>query len=81
MRRGWSRNEAGDVVLTMSPDDFNKLLFVIGAPTNPPPDRERQHRMLMFVERLNVGNPNFLPYHPAQEPEPQTLFETKPEAF
>lgn len=53
----------GQVVLTMSREDYEVLLMALGSYTAlhlaRPWDLER---VLAFVNRLNSGNPNYTPY-------------------
>lgn len=49
----------GQVVLTMSREDYDIMLMALGAFTAYSYDRER---ILALVNRLNEGNPNWMPY-------------------
>jgi hypothetical protein len=56
--------ENGQVVLTMSREDFSKLLIYAGIATaqfvNKTP-------LLEWMNRLNQGNPNYTPYQGPQQ--------------
>ena len=66
---GYSEKD-GQVVLTLSRDDYSSLIFYMGAATgvllrdSPRPDTQDRalRRMLEFLNRLNQGNPNYTPY-------------------
>lgn len=60
--RGYSENEAGDVVLTMSREDYNQLLMMLGTATVAKRSPWTPRICLEFVNRLNAGNPKFRPY-------------------
>ena len=56
--------ENGQVILTMSREDYNLLLIVLGYATG---GAIKDHwipaeRMFELTNRLNQGNPNFTPY-------------------
>jgi hypothetical protein len=62
---GYSENEAGEVVLTMSRDSYEQLLVLLGT------EREVAHAgigvlsyeaVLTLTNRLNQGNPRFQQY-------------------
>jgi hypothetical protein len=61
---GWSLNADGNVVLTMTQDDWSNLLLTLGYATGA----ARRGNDVMYqsfldlVNRLNVGNPRFTPY-------------------
>jgi hypothetical protein len=52
------REENGQVILTMSRTDFDMLLMMLGAGAGILGIKES----LLFVNRLNEGNPHFIPY-------------------
>lgn len=55
----------GQVVLTMSREDYEWLLLMLGALTGYSMHGESMFSLsglLAFVNRLNSGNPNFTPY-------------------
>lgn len=52
--------ENGQVVLRMSREDYEKLLLMLGAAFGR--NIFEPYRMLEFVNRLNEGNPNYMPY-------------------
>jgi hypothetical protein len=58
------REENGQVVLTMSREDYQSLIYKLGvagaAALNHSPENFR--RELEFMNRLNEGNPNYRPY-------------------
>lgn len=61
---GWRLDADGNVVITMTPKDWENLLLVIGAGTSA---LHSNHvvplaRSLALVNRLNAGNPHFTPY-------------------
>lgn len=55
------REENGQVILSMSREDYDLLLLALGgftlAAENAPAPR-----LLAFMNRLNEGNPNYTPY-------------------
>jgi hypothetical protein len=63
--RGWKRLENGDVQITMSHDDWELLLIVMGTAAGAGV-RERGmstlSESLALVNRLNAGNPSFIQY-------------------
>lgn len=59
--RGWREEENSDVVVTMSRADWNTLLISLGYATGGMGSPQRD-QMLRFVDRLNVGNPHYVPY-------------------
>jgi len=58
----------GQVILTMSREDYDCLLMMLGIAQaralarTAPHNRVERTRMLDFVNRLNSGNPNYTPY-------------------
>ena len=61
------REENGQVILTMSRDDFERVLMRLGAATGLAIQRsanlaETLYDELALLNRLNEGNPNFTPY-------------------
>jgi hypothetical protein len=55
------REENGQVILTMSRDDYERILFRLGAAFGACNWRCMDEE-LRFLNRLNEGNPNFTPY-------------------
>ena len=53
------REENGQVVLTMSREDYETVLMALGAFTVY---AYEPRRILEVCNRLNVGNPNYTPY-------------------
>lgn len=61
--RGWAKKANGDVVLTMSPDDWDKLLLSQGnALATHLPYSPAFKGQLAFMNRLCAHNPNWTPY-------------------
>ena len=60
--------ENGQVVLTMSREDYLIVLRALGSFTAPVAaysligEKDGLNRMLDFMNRLNQGNPNYTPY-------------------
>jgi hypothetical protein len=53
----------GQVVLTMSREDYETLLIALGiAAGHAMKEGARPHKCLAFINRLNEGNPNYTPY-------------------
>jgi hypothetical protein len=55
----------GNVVLEMTHSDYNFLLFSLGIATGATVTRQRGtsiNSLLGLINRLNQGNPHFLPY-------------------
>jgi hypothetical protein len=55
----------GQVLLTMSRDDYDTLLFAFGWAAGSAlrdKDRGRLNRMLQVINRVNEGNPEYRPY-------------------
>lgn len=65
---GWSQNQDGNVVITMTPDDWERLLMQLGIAAGSVGSNARL-RSLALLNRLNAGNPNYTPY---QQVEPET---------
>ena len=60
---GWHRDAAGNVVITMTPDDYSCVVFMLGQATGDAiHDRQSISPHLALLNRLNVGNPNYTPY-------------------
>lgn len=55
----------GQVVLSMSREDYDIVLMALGALTALTWDKQKGARMLDLVNRLNSGNPNYTPYEVA----------------
>jgi hypothetical protein len=68
MKRGYSVNAEGDVVLTMSREDFERLLMAMGATTRvmasfcPDEATFPYDWILGLLNRMNEGNPHYKPY-------------------
>jgi hypothetical protein len=64
------REENGQVVLTMSREDYNSLLKVFAAATaklfRVNPKKGSTDWILALLNRLNQGNPNYTPYQVEQ---------------
>lgn len=56
------REENGQVILTMSPNDWRYLLLVLGYAMGYFEVAENRQILLSFLNRLNEGNPNYTPY-------------------
>ena len=57
------REENGQVVLTMTREDYNWILFALGCLTGQRMrDGTAIEPVLEFMNRLNQGNPNYTPY-------------------
>jgi hypothetical protein len=57
------REENGQVILTMSREDYDYLLIALGIATGHAMKQGgRPDKCLAFVNRLNSGNPNYTPY-------------------
>jgi hypothetical protein len=65
LRRPGLKRDAGSVVITMTPEDWSKLLLTLGyagqfiRSTDGPAAFSRH---LALLNRLNAGNPNWTPY-------------------
>jgi hypothetical protein len=67
---GYSENERGEVVLTMSRDDYQNLLLALGQAVGlalRDGESARATRGFLLVNRLNEGNPRFTPYNVLEE--------------
>lgn len=53
--------EGGQVVLRMTPADWETLLMLIGYGPHSPIFASPEHA-LAFANRINAGNPNYTPY-------------------
>ena len=63
------REENGQVILTMSREDYDKLLLLLGAGTAGMMNGGANlDSILDFVNRLNQGNPNYTPYQVTADP-------------
>jgi hypothetical protein len=59
------REENGQVVLTMSREDYEKLLWLLGTASGAAAIGRSVflvNDVLRFMDRLNLGNPNYTPY-------------------
>ena len=57
------REENGEVVLTMTPDDFQAILLALGGYTALVLDRPNESkRMFELLNRLCEGSPRYTPY-------------------
>lgn len=56
------REENGQVILTMSREDYHLLNIVIGAAFRWSRGRKFCVMTLRLLNRLNSGNPNYTPY-------------------
>jgi hypothetical protein len=58
--------EGDRVTIEMTRDDYDTLLMILGAGLNAIYSKEGDKRMyyswLRFINELNNGNPNFVPY-------------------
>ncbi len=62
------REEDGFVVLTMTDEDWGKLLLVLGyAIGTYQRDNEKCPSLFALVNRMNAGNPNFTSYEIPKE--------------
>jgi len=54
----------GQVVLTMSREDYDRILqvFAIATYAGMPPDHPVNNSVVALLNRLNEGNPNYTPY-------------------
>jgi hypothetical protein len=71
----WQRLENGDVQLTMSKDDWQRLLLVLGyaaGAAHKVGAWDAARPMIALTNRLNEGNPEFRPYDLGPEPEERT---------
>lgn len=61
---GWKLAPAGNVVLTMTPDDWAKVLLVLGSGSQAMSGgtMSRLAPFLALMNRLNAGNPHYRPY-------------------
>lgn len=70
----YAEDDQGNVVLTLSRDDFENLLLALGNATGAV-SRDRTHfmRLIALTNRINEGNPHFSPYDIPAEGEPGGL--------
>jgi hypothetical protein len=62
------REENGQVVLTMSREDWQNLLMTLGIAAGAlDPESPMLARVFQLVNRLNQGNPNYTPYEVAEK--------------
>jgi hypothetical protein len=62
---GWRETKDGNVVLTMTRDDWERLLMVLGQAGGVIDVREGRrflYRHLALMNRINAGNPNWTAY-------------------
>lgn len=57
---GWSLSPAGNVVITMTPGDYDSLLIRLGFSSGS--NTFSLAHSLALLNRLNAGNPNYRPY-------------------
>lgn len=59
---GYSQTE-DQVILTMTREDYNSILFALGYATGASSDLpDRKNALIELMNRLNQGNPNYTPY-------------------
>ena len=59
--RGYKEDENGDIILTMSKDDYQWLFLALGIATGAASKEENDkmvHSLCSLMERLNKGNPH-----------------------
>jgi hypothetical protein len=61
---GWSLSPAGNVVITMTPEDWKSVLILLGSGSQSYSGGVRSYLMksLALLNRLNAGNPNYTAY-------------------
>jgi hypothetical protein len=63
------REENGQVILTISRDDYNSILFALGAMAgNATKHGSDLSWHLQLMNRINEGNPNYTPYQVEEKP-------------
>lgn len=70
------REENGQVVLTMSREDYESLLLFLGYATGAAAIRgefREGDSIIALTNRLNTGNPNYKPYEIAENPNADAL--------
>lgn len=60
----FTEHENGEVVLQMRREDFDRLMILLGFGVSHVIQRNpaRAGSLFRFVDRLNNGNPNYVPY-------------------
>jgi hypothetical protein len=69
---GWSKSQDANVVIAMTPDDWEALILTLGYAgqfIRSTDGAARFSRHLALLNRLNAGNPSWTPYEIAGEPE------------
>jgi len=64
------REENGQVVLTMTREDYQEFLLAFGHWSRIQrggDGKARRNRLLEILNRVNRGNPNYTPYQVAEE--------------
>lgn len=56
------RREGGNVVITITNDEFEKLLLALGFATGAVEHAMVRRSFLLLVNSINEGNPSFTPY-------------------
>lgn len=61
--------ENGQVILTMSKEDFSRLIGMLGRATLPSviSGGPQFDEIVEFLNRLNQGNPNYTPYQTGEK--------------
>jgi hypothetical protein len=62
---GWSLSPAGNVVITMTVDDWQVWLFYLGfaiGSAQQDGDRITARKLVELANRVNAGNPHYRPY-------------------
>ena len=62
---GYSEDIDGNVILTLTQDDYLFLLFVLGGATGSAmkkSDVKSVKKIIELINRINVGNSNYKPY-------------------
>lgn len=69
----FSREPNGLIALRITQDEFHRLLLVAGYAAGAASAKQDDQMFAMSIRltnRLNTGNPNFVPYEVPEEPQP-----------
>lgn len=59
---GYSKNKKGEVVLTMTNENYMGLMLALGYACGSAAEKNIGKSFVKLVNEINIGNPEFVPY-------------------